>query len=153
MMRTILVPLDGSPLSESVFEALSRLELPGSPRLELLRVLGATVATTFAGPGMVMPPPQVPDEVYEQERRAATSYLDALRRRLQGEGWTVDIHLFEGPPAAAILEAQKKYGADMIAMTTHGRTGLGRLVLGSVAQEVVHQSTVPVFLVRPAEGA
>src|SRR5204863_436422 len=81
------------------------------------------------------------------------NYVDGAAARLNTEGFRVDAHVKLGEPAALILETVRELHADLIAMTTHGRTGLGRLVFGSVAEEVLRGTSVPVFLVRVSEAA
>jgi nucleotide-binding universal stress UspA family protein len=82
--------------------------------------------------------------------REAEEYLDAVRRRLIGVGVTdVEVSVWYGPPVAAIVEATGYRRADLIVMSSHGRSGLGRLVLGSVAESVLRSIAVPILLIRP----
>jgi nucleotide-binding universal stress UspA family protein len=97
----------------------------------------------------VSPPPLVdPDQVADADQAEAADYLGHLVDRLRGRGFTVERALAEGPPAEAILAEAGRVGADLIAMATHGRGGLGRLVFGSVSDEVVRHAPCPVLLVR-----
>ena len=85
--------------------------------------------------------------------RVAEMYLDAVKARLAAMGATdVEAIVWYGPAAVAIIEAAAFHKAGLIAMTTHGRTGLGRLVLGSVAESVLRGTSTPILLLR-AEGA
>jgi nucleotide-binding universal stress UspA family protein len=68
--------------------------------------------------------------------------------RLRAEGVEAEAHVKPGHPATVILDLAHALAVELIAMTTHGRTGLGRLVFGSVAEEVLRRAPVPVFLVR-----
>jgi len=86
-------------------------------------------------------------DVHRQARDAALRPLNDLRSR-----WGVETMLREGEPATEILRAAEEVHADRIVMGTHGRRGLDRLMLGSVAEAVVRKSQVPVMVVRPAEG-
>ncbi len=84
----------------------------------------------------------------EAERGAAQQYLEHLHRRLAEQGLTVETLLVEGVPSETIVEHARRHGFDLIAMSTHGRSGLQRLVLGSVADHVVRHAHTPVLLVR-----
>jgi nucleotide-binding universal stress UspA family protein len=77
--------------------------------------------------------------------------LQGLASRLKGQGLTVDFEEPEGDPADTVTRRAQELGADLIAMTTHGRTGLGRLLLGSVAESVIRKAPCPVLLVRVHE--
>jgi nucleotide-binding universal stress UspA family protein len=72
----------------------------------------------------------------------------AVADRLRAKGYRVEVDLPVGAPAEQILARARATGVDLIAMTTHGRGGLGRLVFGSVAAEVLQKATCPVFIVR-----
>ncbi|TAK16470.1 MAG: universal stress protein, partial [Rhizorhabdus sp.] len=84
--------------------------------------------------------------------RNAEDYLAALADRLRGEGVLVETSVWYGAPALSIIDAAKTQRADLIVMTSHGRSGLGRLILGSVAESVLRGTTTPILLLR-AEGA
>lgn len=135
----ILVPLDGSPLAEAALPfALDVLEEHPTATLLLLR---AAEAPTRLGA----------DPTEEQVRvvRQAESYLDSVAARLAERGGKdVKTAVWYGPPAPAIIEAARIGKADLIVMSTHGRTGLGRLVLGSVAESVLRGTRTPILLVR-----
>lgn len=83
-----------------------------------------------------------------QEMRDDREYLEQLAAELEGEGFEAEAVLAGGDPAAEIAAAAVREGCDLIAMSTHGHRLLTDLVLGSVANEVRHQSMVPVLLVR-----
>jgi nucleotide-binding universal stress UspA family protein len=81
--------------------------------------------------------------------REAEEYLAAVMRRLEDRGIRrIETHVWYGPAAAAIVEAASAQKADLIVMGTHGRSGLGRLVLGSVAESVLRGTTIPILVVR-----
>jgi nucleotide-binding universal stress UspA family protein len=148
----ILVPLDGTagaervlpyvePLAERFGAALTLLEATPTP---------ADIAAAEAAVGAVpISPPLIdPDQVAGAEEAAAADYLGRLADRLRGRGFVVERALAEGPPADAIVAHAERIGADLIAMATHGRGGLGRLIFGSVSDEVVRHAPCPVLLVR-----
>ncbi len=134
----ILVPLDGSTLAEAaMWTALDLAEKNGAS-ISLLRA-----AEAYALPGADTVEAQV------MAIREAEEYLAAVVRRLEDRGFRrVESHVWYGPAAAAIVEAATVQKADMIVMSTHGRTGLGRLILGSVAESVLRGTTVPILIVR-----
>ena len=79
----------------------------------------------------------------------AESYLDGVQSRLIAEGVrVVETQVAQGSPADAIVSLATAEPGSLVAMTTHGRSGLGRMVLGSVAERVVRQSGCPVLLIR-----
>jgi nucleotide-binding universal stress UspA family protein len=89
-----------------------------------------------------------PTPIIEAERQEAAAYLAALAQGLRGRGRDVEHVQPEGLVAEVIVAHADHTGAGLIAMTTHGRGGLGRLVLGSVADEVLRSACCPVLLVR-----
>jgi nucleotide-binding universal stress UspA family protein len=141
-LGTILVPVDGSALAEA---ALPRA-------LELAEVSGARVLLLRAAQAPTVPGVD-PTEAQVRVVREAETYLAQLRQRLTREGGVkVETSVWYGPAAHAIVEAARLHRADEIVMTTHGRSGLGRLLLGSVAESVLRGTTTPILLLR-AEGA
>ncbi len=149
--QTLLVPLDGSELAEAALtKAMELAALMQGPKLLLLR---AAEAHTFPGAD--------PTEAQVRAVREAEQYLDALADRLRNKGiGDVQTSVWYGPPAESIVEAAHFYKVNLIVMSTHGRSGLGRLILGSVAESVIRGTTTPILLVRvpeapvqPPEGA
>ena len=96
-----------------------------------------------------MPVDPTPTVAAQQEE--ALAYLREVQRRLTARAIAADRALPEGEPAATIVAHALERGADLIAMTTHGLGGLGRALLGSVADDVVRQAPCPVLLVRVGE--
>jgi nucleotide-binding universal stress UspA family protein len=141
-LRTILVPLDGSELAERALpEAADLARQPGA-QLLLVRAAEAHV------PAVVDPTEAQVRVVQEAER-----YLAGVQARLAATGVTdVQTSVWYGPPAYAIIEAARLRHADLIVMTTHGRSGLGRLILGSVAESVLRGTTTPILLLRAPEA-
>jgi nucleotide-binding universal stress UspA family protein len=138
----ILVPLDGSRLAEAA--------LP--PALEMARSSGARLLLLRAAHAHTLPGVD-PTEAEVKVVREAETYLDEVKARLAAAGMMdADAAVWYGPAAVAIIEAAQFHRASLIAMTTHGRTGLGRLILGSVAESVLRGTPTPILLLR-AEGA
>lgn len=136
----ILVPLDGSPLAEAALEHAVDLARGGSSTLVLLRAAEAHVL-----PGMD------PTDAQVSVVREAEEYLAGVAERLRGQGVTrVETSVWYGPPAESIAEATRVRRADLVAMSSHGRSGVGRLLLGSVAESVLRSTDTPILLIRVA---
>src|SRR3954469_14474483 len=147
MSQPVLVPLDGSELAESVIPwavALARAcdwqiclvqaaRLPTSPDDGLL---GAGYA------------PAVYEDVLEAEEAEDTAYLRDVRRRLLADVPDVLIAVRVGDAEHVVLDLADELGAAAIAIASHGRSSLMRMLLGSVAERIIHHATVPVLLVR-----
>ena len=158
MYSRILVPLDGSEVAERVLPHVEALATKFEAAVMLLRTTTAAEALPPA-PSLGVPPFGVPtaapifDRVAfaKAEREEAIHYLVAVADGLRHRGVNVAYEQREGAPADVIIERAAQWPADLIAMTTHGRTGLGRIVMGSVAYEVVHRAPCPILLVRVTE--
>ena len=138
----VLVPLDGSALAEAAIETALALGHGMASKLVLVR---AAEAHTLPGAD--------PTDEQVAVVREAEEYLAAVAERLTKRGVKdVDTSVWYGPAAAAVIEAAKLKKADLIVMSTHGRSGLGRLILGSVAESVLRGTMTPVCIVR-APGA
>ena len=156
MYERILVALDGSEVAEQI---LPHVEALGRALGSTLIVLRATktpdqvIAELNAG--AVAPAAGIidPEPIIEAEREEAKAYLAQVAARLRAHGLTVQTEQLPEPAAEAILRRADELKADLIAMTSHGRTGLGRLVFGSVAGAVLHKSTRPLLVVRMNEHA
>jgi nucleotide-binding universal stress UspA family protein len=146
MYRRALVPLDGSPLAEGVLPLLLKIARPLDMSIRLLRVLEPP--STAIGDGMR--PSLLADP--ESRVREAEDYLAASAASLRALGTDVTVEVRHGRPDEQIVEAARETGADLIAMSTHGRSGLGRLLFGSVAEQVLRNADVPVFLMRQTES-
>ena len=153
MYDRILVPLDGSDIAERVLPHVEALAEKFGSAVTLLQAttppetLIAASAEGAAPAGPVLDP----TPIVEAERQAASAYLEVAAERLRGRGLAVAGERPEAAPADAIVEHAHRAGTDLIAMTTHGRGGLGRLILGSVADEVLRSAPCPVLLVRVSE--
>jgi nucleotide-binding universal stress UspA family protein len=138
-IETIVVPLDGSALAEAALRPAVGLARDYRAKLVLVR---AAEAHAF--------PMADPTEAQVEAVRDAEEYLAGVRQRLTRSGLEdVEVAVWYGPPAEAIAEAAQYRAADLIVMSSHGRSGLERLMLGSVAETVLRTTDKPVFLVRP----
>jgi nucleotide-binding universal stress UspA family protein len=141
-LNKILVPLDGSTLAES---AIAKAVEVAGDRPVTLMLLRAAEAHTL--PGMDPTEAQV-EVVREAEEYLATVAAGLKERGIKG----VETSVWYGPAAAAIVDAARLRKVDMIVMSTHGRSGLGRLILGSVAESVLRGTTTPLLLLRAPEA-
>ncbi len=167
MAYSFLVTLDGSPFSEKVLDVVAPLATAMNATVYLLRVhppahdvvqAGANLdpraeAEEAAILGHVPPGPRVREvetvtQAAERMAAEARDYLRPLAARFPGV--RVECLVREGTdPAATIVQCAEELGVDLIAMATHGRSGLLHLLLGSVAEAVVRVGRTPVLLVRP----
>jgi nucleotide-binding universal stress UspA family protein len=144
--RRALVPLDGSPLAEAIIPFLVKIAGPLDMSIVLLRVLEII-------PPVVEGARQELIDASEVRRRDAQAYLAGVAATLGARGIDVSCHVRSGRPDLQIVEAAREVSADLIAMSTHGRSGLGRLLFGSVAEQVLRHAEVPVFMMRHTDGA
>ena len=142
MYRKILVPLDGSKVAVGVLPHAKELAYSEGAELILLNV-GANPALdfVFSDPGLAQ------SAVQEQEERSK-KYMTEIESQLKAAVFKTSTILRVGAVADVILGVAEELQVDVIAMSTHGRTGPARWLLGSVAERVVHNSKVPVLLIR-----
>ena len=148
-MRTILVPLDGSAFAELALPLALRAAKRTGARLRLVSafeggppIRGGQGALTF-------------DTRLDADMRAALAgYLDETKRRLalSAPGVETDAVIVNGAAAEAIAWYARTSGAELVVLTTHGRRGLSRVWLGSVADALVRHISVPALVVRPRDG-
>jgi len=146
MYRKTLVPLDGSDLAEHALSHVSSLAEEGSiEEVTLLNVF------TFDLPRNVGRFEHININMFRQPALAASvKYLAEAESRLSANGVTVRKESIEAErPANAITDYAHENGMDLIVMSTHGYTGLKKLLLGCVGAEVLNRSSVPVLLIRP----
>jgi nucleotide-binding universal stress UspA family protein len=146
MYKRVVVPLDGSPVAEGMLRFIVDIAGPLDLEVVLLRVIRVL-------------PPQVTESVraalldsVEQNTADAREYLAPLAEDLRTRGIRVRTKVRHGEPVDEIVDCAREVDADLIAMTTHGRSGLGRWLFGSVAEAVLRQAEIPVFLMRMTEA-
>lgn len=146
MYRRALVPLDGSPVAEAILPFILEIAGPLDMEVVLVRVVRPVPPQVIEGSRHVVL------EDVQARRLDAEEYLAARAAELSAKGVRARTQVRRGDPAAEIVAGAGEAGADLIAMTTHGRSGLGRLVFGSVAEAVLRQARLPVFLMRLTEA-
>jgi nucleotide-binding universal stress UspA family protein len=140
------VPLDGSGLAESVLDEVRSLALLAGSKVFLTTVVQTMLPSIM--------PWAVPSELYlesaEQREQMARQYLDDVRAQLAAEGFRVDARIASGTKVAReILRVAELEQCDCVAIATHGAGGLDRVMFGSVTDQVVRHSHVPVLVIRP----
>lgn len=162
----VLIPLDGSALSQKILPHVQRLLQPAASELILLRVAERTAGLVGMPPrpaSLAWPVPMYATErdiartehpiyasqVWESTRSLLEDELVHVVHDLQEAGYTVSVAVRFGEPVAEIASFVETEDVNLVAMATHGRTGLRRLVLGSVAAGLLQRLRVPVLLVRP----
>mgnify|MGYP001317691643 CR=1 FL=1 len=146
MYQKALVPLDGSPLAECVLSHVKDLAKEGFVKeITLLNVVKFDIPWGGEYPERIDL-----NAIREPLFAASRKYLAEVESRLVSEGIKVKTESREGNrPADTITDYARENGMDAIVIATHGYTGMKRLLLGSVAFGVLHQSSVPVLLIRP----
>jgi nucleotide-binding universal stress UspA family protein len=144
--RRILLPLDGSGLSESAVDLVESLD-PGRTSHLLLTTVSVRQFPSFTPWGLMPETVRPEPEPADPPERA---YLERVGGRLKSAGFTVHAHRVEGGKVAReILKLGAARQCDLIVMATHGAGGLDRVMFGSVTDQVVRHSTIPVLAVRP----
>jgi nucleotide-binding universal stress UspA family protein len=143
----ILVCLDGSGFAEQIIPYAATEAKLHQGAIVLLRALttaGIIVDTVSVG----YVSSAIDDQLREDEA-IARKYLEEVAEPLRADGFEVTCIIIPGPPGEAIVEYACREQVSLIAMATHGRGGLGRLVLGSIADHVVKHSGLPILLIKP----
>jgi nucleotide-binding universal stress UspA family protein len=139
-MRRVLVPLDGTPLAETVLPDARRLAGGGG---SLILIQDIPASPVGAGPGAVAP----------EKHAEVDTYLQRVAGELRGDGALVEVHTMTvASVALAIDQAATLYQADMIAVATHGNGPLGRILHGRTAWRALARSPVPVLLRGPRDS-
>jgi nucleotide-binding universal stress UspA family protein len=144
MYKTILVPLDGSKRAEAILPHVEDLARCYQAKVIFLQVAERPPVIEGGNP--------VPDLIeHKQHVLAVESYLAARQGEFREKGIETKTLVVPGAIVAEIIDAAEREGADLIAMASHGRTGLARVFYGSVAAGVLHRVDRPLLLVR-SEG-
>lgn len=145
MYQKVLVPLDGSALAECALPHVKSMVKDGAAG-EVIVITVADVHIPYDDFRKGFDFIAYRDAQLDKSRK----YLDEVQSRLHGEGINVKTKIIEGNrPAQVIADFSQQEGVDLIVIATHGYTGVKKMLLGSVAFKVLHESHVPVLLVRP----
>ncbi|MFZ7102084.1 MAG: universal stress protein [Peptococcaceae bacterium] len=148
MFDKILVPLDGSELAESILGYVGFIAAGcHASEVVLLRVRG------FLDPvAMKTMTAKMVEQIEEASTKEAEAYLQGISEALSKMNIHTRFQVLSGNPADEIIEYSRKNGIKLIVMSTHGRTGVSRLVWGSVADKVLRSSTIPALIIPPGNS-
>ncbi len=153
MFETILVPLDGTPDAEKALDAVKAIDTQFESDVRLLLVsptesaLLATLAEGFGAGGSVAAAMEKGRTLYE----IGSAYLESIRDNSGDPSWELEVR--PGEPHRTIVEVADEINADLIIMASHTRTGLSRILMGSVAEDVLRHAHRPVLVVPVGHGA
>ena len=143
MYNTILVPLDESKRAEVILPHVENLTRRYSATVIFLRVIEPiSFSVGLEGAYTLI------QEEFDRRTKKAGGYLDALQEEYKRKGLEVRTYVAHGSPVETIIKTAESEGADLIAMASHGRTGLSRVFYGSVAAGVLHRVDRPLLLIR-----
>ena len=142
MYKRVLIPLDGSPTAETIVPLIAAMAGPMGMDVVLLRVV--------VSPRPAAPPSarHAVSEPVASRLEEAHHYLGSIANELRGAGIRVETAVRSGGAAVEIGAAAKALGADLIAMSTRGQSGFHYVMFGSVAETVLRETSLPVFLFR-----
>ncbi len=150
--QRVLIPLDGSEIAERILDSTIALGAPSHAEYTLLRIVDPTTylddtidksASARLGASTLERIRDVSNSAHQE----ATVYLEGVAERLRAQGHSVQVRVVsDSNHAAAILKSADAYASDLVAMATHGRGGLKRMILGSIADKVVRGSQIPVLV-------
>lgn len=143
-IKTILVPTDGSDFTKPAIQQAVEIAKALGAKITALYVLDQTVLTNMPMDTAVM-------NVYKTLEKEGQEAVDYVLDLAKASGVETEISVKEGTPVKIILEESSKY--DLIVMGTLGRTGMSKLLMGSVAERVVRAASCPVMVVRSSEGS
>jgi nucleotide-binding universal stress UspA family protein len=150
MFERILVPLDGSLVAEAAIPVAEELvsKLSAVQKVEVTLIQVVTSLTHWVVAGEAGAPVPYSEQEINLIRKEAQAYLDKVAERLRNKPASVKTMVSVGNAAQEIIKACDQIPADVVVMSTHGRTGLGRWAFGSVTERVLRAGSVPVLLVR-----
>jgi nucleotide-binding universal stress UspA family protein len=155
VLQHVLLPLDGTVLAEQMLEPAVALGSLMDADYTLLRVIKPILLVDYSPVGVAVAPEVYSlslsvEKVQQQLHQEATDYLERVAERLRARSLRVQTRVaVEQQPAVAILHQAVAPAIDVVALETHGRRGLARLLLGSVADKVLRGASVPVLVHRP----
>lgn len=164
----VVIPLDGSPYSRKILAPIRKLLPPEQNRLTLLRVCKDSTGLVALPPSLAavetnleMYPshrdalraqhPIYATQIQESQRAEVMAELQETIRELEFHGYEVALEVTFGEPSEQIVNYVSFTPVDLVAMTTHGRTGLSKMLFGNVAEALLRRVNVPVLILRPFE--
>jgi nucleotide-binding universal stress UspA family protein len=148
MFKRILVPLDGSPLAERALAHAEELAGVLGASIHVVRIIDAAAFERYTAYGVA---PIASEGLLIDEEAQSETYLQEIQRNMTGRGFHVTTERRHGNVVGELVAAIRE--GDLVVMASHGRGGLTRVFLGSVAEELMRRSPVPVMLVRSDHAA
>jgi nucleotide-binding universal stress UspA family protein len=148
MYRRIMVPLDGSKLAECVLPHAETIARLSEATVELVQVVEPVELPTRGGLALSIDDLK---QINSHSRDDAKSYLDEIVDRFRSSGIKARSKVLIGKAADGLIDHINKNNFDLIIMATHGRSGISRWIWGSVAERILHSSSIPVLIIRPPE--
>lgn len=151
-LKSILVPVDGSAFSEAAVTYAVELAKSFGSRIHLLRVVDTPSAYAMLSRHMeAAATGDILDEIIQSMRAEATTYLEALADKVRSSGVEVKTVTLEGYPGEQVIEHERRGYFQLVVMATAGRSGVSRVIFGSVAERVLKMGRSPVMMIRPPE--
>lgn len=151
LVHTIAVPLDGSVYAEAALPYAKELARDFDAELLLVRVAETSQVYSMMSPEPVgAASAEAINEVTEQLVSETREYLETTAAALRAEGFNVKTEALEGFPADQLMALERQLAVNVIVMATHGRSGLGRIVFGSVADRILKNGTTPILMIKPS---
>jgi len=148
MYRRIMVPLDGSELAECVLPHIEAIGKLSKASVELVHVIEPFELPTRGGIALSIDDLK---QIAAHSKHDAENYLNGIVQRLKLAGIEARSKILTGRAADSLVDHIHKSNFDLIIMATHGRSGISRWVWGSVAEKILHSSSIPVLIVRSPE--
>ena len=136
MYKTILVTVDGTPSDRAILDHIKPLAKLAGSRVVILHVADGWAARTYGS------------DAVSREITDDTAYLKQVREEMQAAGIAAEAELAFGDPAKEIVKWVKEKGCDLVAMSTHGHRFFADIFLGTTANRVQHEVSIPVLLLR-----
>ena len=154
MFSRVMVPLDGSKVGEAAIPVLTQLvdKLATGTKVEVILIGVITLLRHWVVVGEASAPVSYTEQELNLIKERVSDYLTKTGEQLKQKGVTVRTLVSSGNAADEIIKAAEENHVDLIAMSTHGRSGLRRLAFGSITDKVLRRSPVPVLMVRAAAG-
>jgi nucleotide-binding universal stress UspA family protein len=146
MYKTILVPLDGSKRAEARLPHVEEMAHRFAAKVVFMQVVESDIIFTTSYEALVLEA-----QAFEQRTKDATAYLTSLLVEFHKKGIEAKKFIEHGPIVETIIDLAAREGADLIAMSSHGRSGLARVFYGSVAAAVLQRVDRPLLLIRSRE--
>ena len=154
MFSRVMVPLDGSKVGEAAIPVILQLvdKLATGTKVEVILIGVITLLRHWVVVGEASAPVSYTEQELNLIKERVSDYLTKTGEQLKQKGVTVRTIVSSGNAADEIIKAAEENHVDLIAMSTHGRSGLRRLAFGSITDKVLRRSPVPVLMVRAAAG-